>query len=297
MTAQSSNAYFISTLIHGAAVGLLLFFAYTTNRIPTDTPKIMELVAGSGDNYGATVAPAAGSPGAIEVKIAEPLPLPPEPMPAPLPVESEPQPLTPSPVQESPLRPAPVSKNHALTKSAPRPPNFVADLKRLERKREARLEAAYQKKLAAQERRLHAEEQAHKQQAAKISHIDSEGIREGVVGGSTENKTGGAGGKALTREEGDLEASYEAFLVQHVKATFEELKPQDVSDALVAKAEFMLAADGSISSARIVRSSGVAEFDRAALESLARTRSVGPRPDHRNETQSITFSMHEDEGP
>ena len=288
MTAHSPNAYVVSALGHCAVVGLLLFFAYNAGQVATEAPKIMELVAGAGDNYAATAAPALGSPGGIKIKIAEP---PPEPRPA----ASEPKAVARVPVPESsPLTPAPIPKNRATTataaKPAARPPNFVADLKRLEKKREARLEAAYQKQLAAEEKR-------RKLEAAKISHIDAEGIKEGVIGGSAENKTGGAGGKALTREEGDLEEAYEALLTNHIKLTFEGMKPEGLSDKLTARVDYMLAADGSISGAHVARSSGNGEFDRAALESLAQTKSIGPRPDHRSETVSTTFKMHEEESP
>ena len=57
----------MSVLIHGAAVGLVLFFSFAASTIHDDSPKILELVAGAGDNYGATEAPALGSPGGVKL--------------------------------------------------------------------------------------------------------------------------------------------------------------------------------------------------------------------------------------
>src|SRR5205814_4456987 len=46
--------------------------------------------------------------------------------------------------------------------------------------------------------------------------IDVEGIKKGVVGGSTENKVGGAGGKALTATEGTMAERYMELLRQRL---------------------------------------------------------------------------------
>ena len=272
----------MSVLIHGAAVGLVLFFSFAAGTIHDDSPKILELVAGAGDNYGATEAPALGNPGGVKL--------------APAPVaRAEPLP-TPAP-QASPIQSAPLQAVPAPTKPA-KPVDLVAELKRVEARREKRLEDRYQKEKAAEEKRISHEEFLKEQAAAKagrVEHIDAEGIKEGVIGGSTKNTAGGAGGKALTREEGSELDAYFSLLKSRIKEN--HTPPEGVSDSLSAKLEFFVAADGGLSHVRIVRSSGNADFDRSVLEACEHTHSIGPRPDGRSETVQMTFKMREDESP
>ncbi len=269
MRTQAPSAYGLSVLLHGAVILLIFFFSYAASSVPTDAPKVFELVAGAGDNYGATVAPALGSVGGIKVPAVPAAPRQPA---AALPA---------SPIQPAPEAvPAPAKPKKV--------PDLVADLKRVETRREQRLEAAYKKAQDAEAKRL-----AKQQAAAKVSHIDAEGIREGVVGGSTANKEGGAGGKALTREEGSLLDAYFALLKARIKENHEP--PEGVSDSLEAQVEFLVAANGEISEVRIKTSSGNAEFDRSVVAACERTRSIGARPDGRSETVQMTFKMREDE--
>jgi TonB family protein len=123
------------------------------------------------------------------------------------------------------------------------------------------------------------------------------GIAGGVVGGSIANKTGGAGGKALTREEANELDTYFSALLSRLHDTFDSTKPTDVSDKLTAKVGFMLAADGSMSQVHILRSSGNDEFDSAAMEAVRHTHGIGPRPDNKGEEISADFSMHDDTAP
>jgi len=279
MNPQSPGAYALSALIHAAVAGLILFFSYAATSVVKDTPRIFELVAGAGDNYAATVAPALGSPGGIKLAPALPKAAP----------KAEPK-TAPSPIQPAPPEAA------AKPAKAAKPPDLVADLKRVEARREARLEAKYQKEQEAERKRISQEEFQREQSAAKaatsrVARVDAEGIREGVLGGSTENKTGGAGGKALTREEGSEMEAYFALLTSRIKEAL--VPPEGVSDDIAARVEFFLAADGSRSSARITRSSGNAEFDRAVLEACEHAHSIGPRPDGRSESVQMTFHLRD----
>jgi TonB family protein len=129
----------------------------------------------------------------------------------------------------------------------------------------------------------------------KTSRIDAEGIAKGVAGGSTANKTGGAGGTALSREEQDLLDAYFALLIQHLRDAHENEKPTGLSDQLFARAEFYLAADGSISRARIIQSSGNAEFDKSVLAALRNVRTIGRRPDGKGDVHTVRFQMKESE--
>ena len=81
----------------------------------------------------------------------------------------------------------------------------------------------------------------------------------------------------------ELEA-YWAELRQRLRAALQE--PPGVPPNLVAKVEFILRADGVLLQPRILSASGSAEFDRAVLEAILRTR-MGPRPD--GKTGKLTF--------
>jgi colicin import membrane protein len=276
MNPRSPAAFVISALIHGAAALLVLFFSYAANSVVQESPKIFELVAGAGDNYAARAAPALGSVGAVKLAPSAPKPV------------------------ASPIQPAPPEAAKSAPPKPTKTPDLVADLKRTEARREARLEARYQKQQEEERKRITQEEFLRQQAAAraataKVSHIDAEGIREGVIGGSTENRTGGAGGKALTREDGSQLEAYFSLLKSRIKES--HVPPEGVSDILEARVEFFLSANGSLSQVRIVRSSGNAEFDRSVLEACEHTHSIGPRPDRRSEIVQMTFKMREDETP
>jgi colicin import membrane protein len=297
MTARSSSAYFISALLHGSVVALILFFAYLANETSNEGPKVFELVAGAGDNYGATEAPALGSPGGIKIDV------PSEPTPAAL---APAEPATPEPVVPASVAPEPVAREeappvklapvsaHTPAKAKPKSdaiPNFSKALQRTENRRAARLMAKYKKELEAEQ---------HRQQMSYDQYVKehgaaqaSEGIAQGVVGGSRANKTGGAGGKALTREQGELLDAYWALLKARIKEN--HVAPPDVSNQLTVSVSFYVAADGAISRVRIVQSSGSSAFDESVLEAFARTHSIGPRPDGRGDTEGLEYRMRDEE--
>jgi len=266
---QSSGAYLLSLLLHGAAAVIVLLFAYASSRVSDDSPKVFELVAGAGDNYAATAAPALGSRGGIKI------------------IASAPPKPEPAPIQPAPMEAAPSS---APAKPA-KPVDLVAQLKKVEARRERNLEAKYKKEEAAEAKKQEAADKA----AAKVAHIDAEGIREGVIGGSTDNTKGGAGGKALTREEGSELDAYFSMLRDRIKENAVQL--DGVSDKLEARVEFFLAADGSISHVRILESSGNAEFDSSAVEAVSQTRSMPPRPDGKSDTRTVLYKLHTDDPP
>jgi TonB family protein len=267
MNTQSPGAYLLSAVLHGAAALLVLFFGYAASRVSDETPKVFELVAGAGANYAARVAPALGSAQGIKIAAAKP--------------------------ESAPIQAAP---DATLPTAPAKPVDLVKQLKRAEQRRENKLEAQYKKEEAAEQKRLTHEEFLRQQAAAKagskVTHIDPEGIRSGVVGGSAENKEGGAGGKALTREEGTELEAYFAELTQQIRNNAVQL--EGVSDSLKARVEFFLAADGSISHVRILNSSGNHEFDRSAIEAVERTPSIGPRPDGRSDTQTVLYHLQSD---
>ena len=283
----------LSLTLHGAIVALVLFFTFAMHTQVKEQPKIFELVAGEGDNYMATEAPALGTPG-IKLNV----PTPPAPVVKPAP---EPEPAPPEPVIErAPEKPAPKA---AVKPVETKTPNYTQDVLRIASKREKRLVEADRKKREAEARRISKAEfdKLNKSKTQpkggavnpKVARIDAEGIAKGVVGGSVNNKTGGAGGKALSRAEQSALDSYIALLLQRLRAAHE--KPPGLSDLLEAEVEFRIAADGTLSGVKIVRSSGSSEFDRSVLEAFARVRSIGPTPNNKSDVWVVTFKMKEEE--
>lgn len=300
MTARSPSALLLSAMLHALLVGLILLFTYAWETQVKDPPKVFELVAGAGDDYAATQAPALGVEGGVKLtmpELAAPVPTPPALAVAP-PVETAPEPQ---------VTQAPAEKPVAVTKAPPKPsdntaPNFSKQIKRKIIRAESKAKLEIKKEREAEQKRLTKEEFDRQNKAARaaaaggnpnVKHIDSEGIAGGVVGGSTASKSG-AGGKALTREEGELMDAYFALVKRHMQENLD--KPPGLSDSLAAVAQFHLGADGSVSGAQITSSSGSAEFDRAVLDAISRFRSIGARPDHKSETVNLTFRMKEEDG-
>jgi TonB family protein len=299
MTARSPSALLLSASLHGLIVAMVVLLAYLAQTQVKDAPKILELVAGEGDNYGATAAPALGTAGGVKIAMPEP----PAPKPQPVKVEApapvtapEPEPVvTKAPVQKA-ATPAPTKATEAKI------PDLAKSVKRIEAKRRAKIEAKDRAAREAEQKRISKAEfdkqnKANKTAGAsnpKVKHVDAEGIAGGVVGGSTANKVGGAGGKALTAEEHDLLDAYFAIVKQRLQDGLD--KPPGLGDAVYAVAEFRLNADGSITGARITRASGSEEFDRAVIDALRRFKRVTPPSIWKGETTNLTFRMKEDEG-
>jgi colicin import membrane protein len=305
MTARSHSAILLSAALHGLLVAIALLFTYVVQTQVKEQPKVFELVAGEGDNYAALEAPALGVTGGIKIAIPEP----PAPTPTPAAQVSPPSPPVeavpvPDPVvTEAPVAP-PVPAKATPKKVETKTPNFSQQIKRKIIRSESKAKAEVKKEREAEQKRISKLEfdrlnKAKSTSAAggnpKVKRIDSEGIAGGVAGGSTANKTGGAGGKALNREEGELMDAYFSLVKRKLKDGLD--KPPGLSDSISATAEFRIGADGSISGARISASSGSAEFDRAVLDAITRFRSIGARPDHKSETVNLVFRMkEEDEG-
>ena len=314
MTARSPSAYLSSATLHAAAVVLVVAAAWVTNQQIRPPVKIFDLVAGEGDNWAATEAPALGTPDGVKLQVpaaaesaprmAEPVPRIAEPEAAP------PEPIAAAPIQEAPPAPATTAK----TTSTPAP-DLVRTAKKVAAKVEqkmaqkqrmedaiaadkARKDAAAAKKIMTKEQydKLYgnkANPAGKAGGATKIARVDPKGIAGGVVGGSTANTVGGAGGKALSREEASVMEGYFSYLKQKLEQAHEP--PVGVSDKLSVRVEFMLAVDGSISQVHVVRSSGNRDFDQSVLEAFKRVRSIGTRPDGRSEPITLEFNTRDDE--
>jgi colicin import membrane protein len=222
MTARTANAFLLSAMIHALFAAALLYTAYSMKDEVIDKAKIFELVAGEGDNFAATEAPALGTPEGKGVQIEMPpappaaipaltLP-PPEPVvsappepPAPAPVQAvappkvEPKPVKPEPspvVKAADAKPTPkVDTPPNPAKTFAKKTNAIAYRQKLQREKEAKAAALAAKnaEIAAKKAALLAESKAAGGSQSKLTKIDAEGIAKGVLGGSTSNKTGGAG--------------------------------------------------------------------------------------------------------
>jgi colicin import membrane protein len=302
MSDGSGKGFLFSATLHGVAAALF-FFSFVMKRDDPPT-KIFELVAGEGDNYMAREAPALGTPGGLKVDIPrtpETRPAPPEPVPQetytpppqPAPKQVTPKTVTPPKETETPK----TDFNKSLTRKL-----IVAESKakrdiKKEREAEAKKAAEEQKKPTTKEEydRLNRQKSpagssTNKSAPPKVAKVDAEGIAKGVVGGSTSNKVGGAGGKALTTDNTDVLAGYDALFKTRLRAQFEP--PPGLSDSLKVEIEVRSNADGSLSGGRVTKTSGSAEFDRAVLDALKRVR-MPPRPDKKSETIEFIFTMRE----
>ena len=283
MTARLQHGFVLSASLHAfvVVVALLLSYALREERRPQE--RILELVAGAGDNFGATVAPALGTPGGVKLTLPKPTPPKVESIvPAPEPFAVQPAPPKPEPVKAAPP-PAAVTKQ--ATKA---PPTTAQDLRRKLWRAEARGKDAAAKEHAAEVARLTKEQQAKAK--SQFKPIDTEGIKNGVIGGSTENKVGGGGGKALTSSGGtEMEMYFAALKSRHMEAWE---RPAGTSDTLIAEAEFQVSANGKISGVRITRRSGSSEFDRAVIEAFNRVE-MPKRPDGKTDTNTLVFRASE----
>lgn len=296
---RSPNAYGLSLTLHVAAIALAVFSAFVLTQKPKPASTVFELVAGQGDNYGATAAPKLGVPGGIKVPIPDfPATPPPAPAAAPEPAQAVAAEPVPAPVAVTP--PTARSKSPAKKAAARKPTSLAQMVKSTANWRARIIKKKYDREVAAEQRREMTYEEYLREHPStggaasrRSAHLDPEGIRQGVEGGSADNATGGAGGKALTREEGDLMDAYFAFLKNRLSQNID--RPTDVGDKLAVQIGFFLAADGSISHVRVLSSSGNPDFDEAVLEAFRRTRPVGPRPDHHSEELQVTFNSREDQ--
>ena len=282
---HSPNAFFISVTLHGLVAALLIFFTYAAKEHVVAAPKIFDLVAAPGDNYAATEAPALGMPNGIKVDIPEPPVVTPAPTPEPTPIA----PTPPQPVPHTPIAPTPKPVPAKPVPVQPKTTNMAKDLKRIADKRAANIEKKFLKEKQEADARAAKEAALN---AKRVTKIDAEGIAAGVVGGSPDNKTSGANGKALTREEMDLSDAYIALLMQRLKDAHR--KPEGLSDLLQAKVEFRLNPDGTITGVNIVKSSGNSEYDASVLAAFHNIRLPSP-PKLKTYIYSLTFKMKEDE--
>ena len=247
MTAQSPTAWLLSLALHAFVALVIAFLAYTASVESQKHPPILELVAGEGDNFMATEAPALGETGGVTVVVPKVVETPPAPAPA-APPEIAPVVPAPPPIAPAPQAAAPAP---TPTKAPDAVPDFSKQIRwqiirgestgklRAKREREAELkkQAAEKKRLADEAKKMTKAEfdtrnkskstaVASKNAPVKVAKIDAKGIAKGVVGGSTANTKGGASGKALEEKQG-----------LSISVTDREVEQRDVARGRLARAD------------------------------------------------------------
>jgi colicin import membrane protein len=281
MRANSPSSLFLSVTLHALFVAAIFLTTYFFAQRAKEMPVIFELVAGPPTGSEHLEAPALGNTAKeikLEVPVVELVPTMPEPEPEPV-APPKPEPVA---TQAAPA----VEKPKPKTPPKPKPDTSIAkEMKQAQR-------MSYQdylkkhptpKKTAA----------AKPRPTTKVPKIDATGIAQGVSKGSTANKKGGEGGKALSREQQNQMDTYISLLIQELKKAHEP--PPGVSDRLEARVTFDITASGAILNPRIARSSGDQAFDESVLEAFLRMRSIGPTPNRRSDTWTVTFKMRDED--
>ncbi len=280
MQANSPSAFFLSATFHGLIVALILLSAYLLRQQVPETPKIFELVAGAGNNYAATQAPVQSPPDEIKFDMPE----------TPAPVI---RPVSVAPPEPQISKPPPVITPDPAPMPAP-PRNVIPATKPKSKPVPKKVEPKPRKMSLAEFQKLHGKPKNPSTKApSKPRQIKVRSIDASSFANVSSKALTGAGGKALTREEGNLLESYQALLLKRLSAAHQ--KPQGLSDLLTAEARFNIAADGGLSSVKIVRGSGSAEFDQSVLRAFKKVRTIGRTPTGKSYVWTVTFRMR-DEG-
>ncbi len=298
MTTRSPGAFAMSALVHGLFIGMFVWVAQVVKEeLPTKT-HIIELVAGEGNNYMATEAPALGVPNpTVKVDIpatpvVQPAAADPEPVvkPAASPVEAVPVPK---------VEPKPVE---------PKPKDFTRLVNQKIRSTQIKVESKIEQQRKAEEKKIAYQKLLDEKAKAKLTpkttggtsgktpQLNTEGIAGGVLGGSTNNKEGGAGGKALTATEASALDRYYSMLEQRIQEAHE--KPIGLTDAQWSKGvrvSFTVTASGAITNVKLIQSSGSKEFDESALAALRKVNSIGAVPGGKGFEWKAFFGLSPDQ--
>lgn len=295
MRTSTANSVVISLLLHGLLVGVILLTTYLVAKQTKEPPVIFELVAGPRTSDAESLeAPLLGT-GGKEIKLDIPvvetvasMPAEPEPIPV---VQTEPEPAAVEPPSKPTEKPKPVEKAKPVEKpkatAKPKPDNsLVKEMQKTQR-------MSYKDYIKKHPTPKPAAPSASSgTKVASSKRIDTAGIAGGLKNGSAKSKSG-ENGPALTREQQDQMSTYISMLIQELKRAHEP--PPGVSDKLEAKVTFDITASGAILNPRISKSSGDKEFDASVIEAFLRMRSIGPTPNRRSDTWTVTFRMRDDD--
>jgi colicin import membrane protein len=266
MTAREQQGFMASAALHAAVILLLWLWSFAASRDVKQPERIIELVAGDGNNFGATVAPALGTPGGKGAAAT---------------------PRTPPTIAQQ------IQRN--LWRAEAKGKQAAAKELAAEQKRLAQLEQEQQAKAKAETKAAtQTPDTTRKAATPSTTRIDAEGIEKGVLGGSTENKIGGAGGKALVSSGGTVMERYYSMLKDKLLRALKEQGLTGLDPTRMAEVEFRLAADGTISGVRIIKRSGSAEFDAAVVAAFGHIE-MPKRPDGKSTVAQLEFRTRDAE--
>jgi TonB family protein len=274
MRPNSPSAIVTSLILHGFVAAIIFVTTIYVTRSTKMEPVIFELVAGEPTAPDELVAPKLGNT-TVPVKVTVPeVELP----------EEKPEPV----VQKTVPVPEPVVKTPpAKTPPAVKPKSDLSLAKEMKKSAKVSYQEYLKKNPIPKQSAA-----STVRRAAKVPKIDTQGIAAGVKNGSTANTRGGGGGKALTREEQNQLNTYISLLIQALKNAHEP--PSGVSDQLETRVTFDITASGAILNPRISKTSGNREFDESVIDAFRRMRSIGPTPNRRADTWTVTFKMRDD---
>ena len=287
MRASTANSVVISLTLHALVVGAIILFTFYAASQVKEPPVIFELVQGPPTAPDELVAPALGNT-TKQIKLDVPVVETVASMPA------EPEPVVQTQPEETPVEPVPVEKPKPKAVEKPKPVEKPKADNSLAKEMKQAQRVSYKDYLKKHPTPKPAPAtMTASRKVASGPRVDATGIAQGVAGGSTANTRGGGGGKALTREQQDQMSTYISMLIQELKKAHEP--PPGVSDKLETRVTFDITASGAIMNPRISKSSGDKAFDESVLEAFLRMRSIGPTPNRRSDTWTVTFRMRDED--
>jgi len=291
MHAHSPASYSLSLMIHGVLGAALLLSAYFFNDARKKSDGIFEVVAGPGDNWAATDAPARAESGLPDMPAITITP----PTPTPAPEPSQTQPPAPVPQDALVLPPSKTTPKQPPKKADPKQPPIKAAPPPMTK---AEFDKLYGKKNEKMRSNIPPPppKTAPKNPPPPVEPVkpkpitaNTKGLVDGVDGGTGDAP--GAGGRALTVAERDQLDAYLATLADRIKQAQEN--PAGVSMELVARVEYYVYADGTIGAVKIIKSSGNRAFDDSVMKAFRSARGIGPRPDGRGSAIIADFRVKE----
>ena len=278
---RASPAYLSSVVLHGLVIAIILVLAFVSSQSTPDTAKVMELVAGPGDNYMGTEATKLGSETGIALNVPKtPVAITPAPEPAPAEV-----------APAVPAEPMPVAKPAKPVTKLPANP-MLKSVTKAEIRAESKIKMhdlkvkKDQEKAAAAAKKAETYAEFMKNQGA--SAVAPKGRTGGVAAGTT--MADGAGGHALTAEQVDAMAAWKALLRQRWMDGF--VPPADFDQKMTAQVTFRVAANGSISDIHVTGSTGGPAFETAVADALRHV-TMPAVPTKRGADFSVEFSLRD----
>lgn len=252
MSTFAARPFVFSTLLHASVAGLLLVVMLRMSRPQPETPfTIVCDFQADASSTERTAGPVRES--SVIFK----------PVPVIVPVREE----VVEPVADEPVRPRTPARPTATTPSATPVRTTITE---------------HQRRVATRTTaRTTAPTVSSTSQATPAAHIN---INE-VLAAATPATGSGLGTSAAS--DPAREASYWEMLLGKLREAHE--KPAGLDDGLKVRVEFVLNADGSVGSVRVLESSGNAEFDASVVAAFRRVRDLGAPPAGKVGLNQVTF--------